>query len=120
MRITVQAAGGQALLLSRVAASRYTAYRDQTDNEFFANAFGVILEMLERPDASDKDQDAFWRDHVLPYFREADAEGHLEAMAWEIRRSLNDPEIDRWTEDHAEQVAKFRDWSKGWRAVPRR
>lgn len=109
-------AGAHAMALGVVAASRYTEdWKDKTDNQFFAHAFETTLSILEELGASDRKEDAFWREQVLAYFREARGAGHLEAMAWSIRRSLTDPEIDHWIEEHAEQTAKFREWSNGWK-----
>ena len=48
-----------------------------------------------------------------PEFQERLAAGHLEAMAWDIRRSLEDPGTDQWIVDHADEVARFRAWLKG-------
>jgi tetratricopeptide (TPR) repeat protein len=113
------ASDAQAVSLSIVAANRYTdEWKDKTDNQFFANAFETTLSILEELSASDNKEDPFWRERVMPYFRAARAAGHLEAMAWDIRRALKDPEIDQWIVDHADSVAKFRDWSKSWTHAP--
>ncbi len=62
-------------------------------------------------------KDPFWSVAALPYFREARAAGHLEAMAYSIRRSLREPETLRWLADHAEAVDKFHAWSGAWKPV---
>jgi hypothetical protein len=109
-------AGAHSVGLSLVAASRYTEeWEKKTDNEFFAYAFESVISILEEAGASDKKEEPFWRDRVLPYFREARAAGYLQVMAWDIRRSLHDPEIDRWIGDHPDEVTRFREWSKGWK-----
>jgi tetratricopeptide (TPR) repeat protein len=102
--------------MSLVAASRWVEeWKDRPDGEFFAHAFVSVMSIFEETGAKDGKRDAFWRESVLPYFRDARAAGHLEAMAWDIRRSLEGKESTDWLEAHAAQVEKYRAWSSAWK-----
>jgi len=102
--------------MSIVAASRWIEeWEDQSDSVFFAHAFESVMSIFEETDAADGKEAPFWRESVLPYFREARQAGHLEAMAWDIRRSQKDTEIAAWLEAHAEQVQGYRTWSSAWK-----
>lgn len=92
-------------------------WRDKTDAQFFAHAFQQVLAILTELDESAEKKDLFWSVVALPYFREARGAGHLEAMAWSIRRSLKEPETLRWLTDHAEAVDKLQAWSGAWKRV---
>lgn len=111
-------ATAQGLAMSLVAASRYLdEWRDQSDAQFFAHAFEQVLAILTELDESAKTKDPFWSVVALPYCRNAREAGHLEAMAYSVRRSLKDPDTLRWLADHAEAVDHFRAWSEAWKPV---
>jgi hypothetical protein len=40
----------------------------------------------------------------------------MEAMAYDVRRSLGIPEDVKWLEEHSNAVAAYRAWSKNWKA----
>ncbi len=109
-------AAAQPLSMALVAASRFLEeWKDKSDAQFFAHAFGEVLAILTETDESAKRKDSFWSVVALPYFRTAREAGHLEAMAYSVRRSLKDPETLRWLADHAEAVDHFRSWSEAWK-----
>ncbi len=109
-------AAAQGIAISLVAASRYLdEWRDKSDAEFFAHAFGEVLAILTELDDSAKTKDPFWSVVPLPYFRSAREAGHLEAMAYSVRRSLKERDTLRWLTDHAEAVDHFRAWSEAWK-----
>ena len=112
----VDPAAAQALAMSVVAASRnLDEWKDKSDAQFFAHAFEEVLAILTELDESAKAKDPFWSVVALPYFRAAREAGHLEAMAYSVRRSLKDSETLRWLADHAEAVDHFRAWSEAWK-----
>jgi tetratricopeptide (TPR) repeat protein len=109
-------ASAQAFALSLVAATRYIdEWEHKTDAQFFAHALDNVLSILSEMDGRAEPIDAFWGRHVHPYFQDARAAGHMEAMAYDIRRSLGDPETAKWLDGHAEAIAAYRAWSKGWK-----
>ncbi len=111
-------AAAQGLAISLVAASRYLdEWKDKSDAQFFAHAFGEVLAILTELDENAKTKDPFWSVVALPYYRSAREAGHLEAMAYSVRRSLKEPETLGWLADHAEAVDRFRTWSEAWKPV---
>ncbi len=109
-------AAAQGLAISVVAASRYLdEWKDKSDVQFFAHAFGEVLAILTELDENAKTKDSFWSVVALPYYRSAREAGHLEAMAYSVRRSLKEPETLGWLADHAEAVDRFRAWSDAWK-----
>jgi len=107
--------------MSIVAATRWIdEWEDRSDSVFFAHAFESVMSLFEETDAAGDDKSRFWRESVLPYFRDARAAGHLEAMAWDIRYSQKDGESATWIEAHAEQVERYRAWSSGWKPAASR
>jgi tetratricopeptide (TPR) repeat protein len=102
--------------MSIVAASRWLdEWKDQSDAVYFAHAFESVVSIFEEMDTTGDDKSHFWSESVLPYFRAARKAGHLEAMAWDIRRSQKDVAIASWLEAHADQVGNYRTWSSGWK-----
>jgi hypothetical protein len=102
--------------MSIAAANRWVEeWKDRSDEEFFAHAFVTVMSIFEETGAKDSKTDAFWREAVVPYFREARTRGHLEAMAWDIRRSLQDEENAAWLATHADAVETYRAWSAAWK-----
>lgn len=111
-------ATAQGLAISLVAASRYLdKWKDKSDAQFFAHAFEQVLAIMTELDESAKTKDPFWSVVALQYYRNAREAGHLEAMAYSVRRSLKEPETLRWLADHAEAVDHFRAWSEAWKPV---
>lgn len=102
--------------MSIVAANRWLdEWKDQSDAVYFAHAFESVVSIFEEMDTTGDDKRHFWSESVLPYFRAARQAGHLEAMAWEIRRSQKDVEVAAWLEAHADEVEKYRTWSSDWK-----
>jgi len=109
------AARGLDLSMSIVTAGRWLdEWKTRTDAEFFAHAFDAVLKIFEELDDSSGRKDGFWSAAVMPYFRDARAAEHIETMAWEVRRSRNDPEVMAWLEAHAAQVESYRAWAAAW------
>ena len=46
------------------------------------------------------------------YFSDARAKGHLEALAYELRRLGGDAAAELWCAEHAEKVTAFRSWAR--------
>ena len=51
----------------------------------------------------------------MPYFRDAQAAGHLTTLAWEVRRSRKDADVTAWLEAHAAEVEAYHAWSAAWK-----
>jgi hypothetical protein len=108
-----RAKGAESLSLSLVAAGRYQEeWAEKSEAEFFAYAMDASLQIFS--ELKQAEPGPFWRPVALAYFDQARELGHLETMAYDIRRSLADPEVIRWLEDHAAAVKAYRSWSKGW------
>jgi len=59
-------------------------------------------------------RDLFWGPFVLDYFDEVRAAGHMEALAYDVRRATGDPEVAAWQARNPQKVNAFRDWSERW------
>jgi tetratricopeptide (TPR) repeat protein len=100
--------------LALVAALR----RDQSwahasDAKFFAYALDTSLRLvsaLHRRDSSD----LFWGPFVLDYFDEVRSAGHMETLAYAVRRATGDPDVARWCAQNPSKVEAFRSWSERW------
>jgi tetratricopeptide (TPR) repeat protein len=88
-------------------------WREQTDAAFFAYALDTILQLVSAIHEPSRD-DGFWRPFLFSYFEELRAEGHLEALAYDIRGAAEDPDALAWGRAHRERVSRFRDWSERW------
>ena len=51
---------------------------------------------------------------VLDYFGEVRAAGHMETLAYAVRRATGDPDVERWCVQNARKVAAFKSWSERW------
>jgi hypothetical protein len=58
--------------------------------------------------------DMFWRPFVLDYFDEVRAAGHMETLAYAVRRATGDPDVARWCAQNSRKVAAFQNWSERW------
>src|SRR5262249_32622293 len=106
---------GESLMLAMAATQRYLEDgQKQTDEEFFATAMTSVVAMLLESEEGRKSGE-FWNQQVFAYFDEARKEGHLEAMAYDTRRSLKVEEISRWLEEHPEPVRKYQAWTASWK-----
>ena len=107
----------EAISMAMVAANRFVEeWENRTDSQFFAHGLETITTILSELDQNAGDRDPFWRPYADDYFKDARERGHMEAMAYDIRRSLGIPEDSRWLEEHSDAVAACRAWSKSWKA----
>jgi len=109
-------AGALNMSMSIVAATRWIEeWENRTDAEFFTHAFDTILKVFEETDDSKDRKDSFWRASLMSYFRDARAAGHMETLAWEVRRSSNNGDVTAWLQAHTADVEAFRVWSAAWK-----
>jgi len=100
--------------LALVAALRRdTKWAEQSDARFFAYALDTSLQLVSALHGS-KTQSEFWGPFILDYFDEVRAAGLMETLAYEVRRSSGDPDVERWLNQHTDKVEKFRNWSERW------
>ncbi len=100
--------------LALVAALRRdTSWAGQSDAGFFAYALDTSLRLVSALHGR-KTADLFWGPFVLDYFDEVRAAGHMEALAYEVRRATGDPEVVRWCAQNSRKVEAFRSWSERW------
>jgi hypothetical protein len=100
--------------LALVAALRRdTKWVGQSDARFFAYALDTSLQLVSALHGS-KTRSAFWGPFVMDYFDEVRAAGHLETLAYDVRRSSGDPDVQRWLSQHSDKVEAFRTWSERW------
>jgi tetratricopeptide (TPR) repeat protein len=105
--------GASEVALSLAAAQRYLeTWRDKSAAEFFPHGLDSALAILS--ESSSKD-DRFWQPCALAFFDAARSQGHMEALAYDIRRSTAEPEIVRWLVEHAVAVERYRTWARGYR-----
>ena len=86
----------------------------KTDAAFFATALEGVTLVVEGYLENDR-VELFWKADVIPYFYAAREAGHLEAMAYDIRRSTSDKSTQKWLAKHPEEIDRFRAWSRQWR-----
>ena len=103
-------AKGLALL---AALRRDAQWAGQTDASFFAYALDTSLRLVSALHGT-RQSDVFWGPFVLDYFDEMRAAGHMEALAYDIRRSTGDPDVARWRTQNGRKVEAFRSWSERW------
>jgi len=102
--------------MSIVASNRFIdEWKDKSDAEFFAWALGDVVAIVSELKAGGR-QDPFWDRCLLAYFEEARKEAHIEALAYDIRRSLGEPGALKWLDEHRDAVDRFRAWSNEWAA----
>jgi tetratricopeptide (TPR) repeat protein len=91
-----------------LAANRYVEeWEKKTDAAFFAHAMGTLPQMLAELGAPDKDP--FWS-LILPFFLEARAKGHSEALAYDLLSIAGDPNAQIWIAKHAKRVQAYSKW----------
>ena len=91
-----------------LAANRYVEkWEKKTDAAFFADAMESLPQMLAEFGAQDKDP--FWS-LTLPFFLEARAKGHCEALAYDLRSITGDPDAQVWITKHARRVQAYSKW----------
>jgi tetratricopeptide (TPR) repeat protein len=100
--------------LALIAALRRDgAWTGKSDASFFAYALDTSLRLVSALHGKDT-KDLFWGPFVMDYFDEVRSAGHMEALAYDIRRATGDPDVARWREQNSRRVAAFRDWSERW------
>lgn len=105
--------------MQMVAAGRWQdKHKDESDVVFFADATKSVVTILWELDEREKNRDAFWSAYVVGYFRAAGDAGHLQAMAYDARRSLRNEEITRWINEHAPEIEGYRAWHGAWKPGP--
>ena len=103
-------AQGLALL---AALRRDGSWAKASDAGFFAYALDTSLRLVSALHGSDT-SDMFWGPFVLDYFDEVRAAGHMEALAYAVRRATGDPDVARWCAQNTRKVEAFKNWSERW------
>jgi tetratricopeptide (TPR) repeat protein len=103
-------AKGLALL---AALRRDASWAGASDAGFFAYALDTSLRLVSALQGREA-AGMFWRPFVLDYFDEVRAAGHMEAMAYAVRRATGDPDVARWCSQNARKVEAFTSWSERW------
>lgn len=100
--------------MALIAALRQDSdWSGKSDAKYFTYALDTSLRLVSALHGKDT-HGVFWGPFVLDYFDEVRAAGHMEALAYEVRRSTGDPEVARWQALNAKKVQDFRDWSERW------
>jgi tetratricopeptide (TPR) repeat protein len=103
-------AQGLALL---AALRRDESWVKTSDARFFAYAMDTSLRLVSALHGS-KTSDMFWGPFVLDYFDEVRAAGHMETLAYAVRRATGDPDVTRWCAQNTRKVEAFKNWSERW------
>ncbi len=107
-------AAAETMGVALVAALRQDdRWREQTDAAFFAYALDTILKLVSAIHEPSVD-DRFWREFLFAYFEELRDAGHLETLAYDIRRAAEDPDAVAWERAHRDRIRRFRNWSERW------
>jgi tetratricopeptide (TPR) repeat protein len=106
-------AAAEALVFALAASTRHLEQNEKLDD---ASAFAVVLEKVVAVlyETSQAKPDAVFLRDTLRYFNDARAAGHLQALAWDIRRSSDAPAVERWLASHAQAVDRYRVWHLAW------
>lgn len=100
--------------LALIAALRHErGWSQKSDASFFAYALDTSLRLVSALHGKET-KDLFWGPFVLDYFDEVRAAGHMEALAYDIRRATGDPDVARWRALNSQKVTAFRNWSERW------
>jgi tetratricopeptide (TPR) repeat protein len=103
-------AKGLALL---AALRRGGAWAQVSDAGFFAYALDTSLLLVSALHGRET-SGMFWGPFVLDYFDEVRAAGHMETMAYAVRRASGDPDVARWCAQNTGKIEAFRNWSERW------
>ena len=100
--------------LALIAALRKdTTWTEKSDASFFTYALDTSLRLVSALHGKDS-HGPFWGPFVLDYFDEVRAAGHMEALAYDIRRATGDPDVAAWQAQNPQKVKAFRSWSERW------
>ena len=95
------------------ALRRNASWAKASDAGFFAYAMDTSLRLVSALHGGTT-AGMFWGPFVLDYFDEVRAAGHMEALAYEVRRATGDPDVIRWCEQNAKKIEAFTRWSERW------
>jgi tetratricopeptide (TPR) repeat protein len=100
--------------LSMIAVLRYEDHwKEKNDATFFVYALDTMLRLVSSLQAREK-ADPFWGPFVFAYFDAMRAGGHMEALAYDIRRTAGDPDAVEWHERNLAKLDAFRRSSDRW------
>ena len=100
--------------LALIAALRRDAsWNGKSDATFFTYALDTSLRLISALHGK-QTRDLFWGPFVLDYFDEVRAAGHMEALAYDVRRATGDPDVAAWQARNPQKVTAFRNWSERW------
>jgi tetratricopeptide (TPR) repeat protein len=95
------------------ALRRDERWNGKSDATFFTYALDTSLRLISALHGKET-RDLFWGPFVLDYFDEVRAAGHMEALAYDVRRATGDPEVAAWRAKNPQKVKAFSDWSERW------
>ena len=102
------------LFMALVAAARYKQdWASKSDAAYFAYALDQLLGFLSENHVK-AGGDALWGPYVFAYFDGAREAGHIEALAYVVRRSTGDGDIIRWLRENTGAVDRYQAWSAQW------
>ena len=100
--------------LSLIAVLRNEdGWKEKSDATFFVYALDTMLRLVSSLQARET-ADPFWGPFVFAYFDAMRAGGHMEALAYDIRRSAGDPDAVAWHERNLAKLNAFRRSSDSW------
>ncbi len=102
------------LLTLLQSAWKSEATQEVPPTEYFALALDGFVSSLEDV-ANERKLKPFWRMAVISFFLQAQANGHIQSMAYDVTRSLGRPETLQWLESHKDEVTRYKDWVRQWR-----
>lgn len=108
-----EVAAREALVFAVAASSRHLEEQANLDD---ASAFPRVLEKIVAilHETSQRQPESAPLRDAVGYLADARAAGHLEALAWDIRRSAGTPAVERWLAANAAAVDRYRVWHLAW------
>jgi tetratricopeptide (TPR) repeat protein len=107
-------AASEALVFALAASTRHLEEHEKLED---AAAFPVVLEKIVTllHETSGSKPGAGFLHETTRYFADARSAGHLEALAWDIRRGSGTPAVEQWLAAHAAAVDRYRVWHLAWK-----
>lgn len=99
--------GTAEMMLSLMAASRFTEDKDKSEMEFFIETNRVLFAMLEE---LKKENKGFWWDFYVSEFIDLIQSDNLEAFSYYISQSTNSDSVNQYIARNPDKIQRLKDW----------
>lgn len=99
--------GAAEMMVSLIAASRFTEDKDKSEMEFFVETnrglFGMLGELK-------KENNGFWWDFYVSKFYDLFQSDNLEAFSYYISQSTNSESVNQYIANNPDKIKQLKDW----------